>query len=43
MKEEGYKGYIASEYEGGKMDESYSEEDQICRHIKMLENLWAQG
>ena len=40
MKEEGYHGYIASEYEGGKMDESLSEEDQIVRHIQMLEKLW---
>jgi sugar phosphate isomerase/epimerase len=43
MKEEGYKGYIASEYEGGKLDESISEEDQIILHIKMLEKLWAQS
>lgn len=42
MKEEGYKGYIASEYEGGKMDESLSEEDQIIRHIQMLEKLWEE-
>ncbi|HAL74435.1 MAG TPA: hypothetical protein DCM45_04985 [Clostridiales bacterium] len=40
MKEEGYKGYIASEYEGGHFDPSISEEEQIIRHINMLEKLW---
>jgi sugar phosphate isomerase/epimerase len=43
MKEEGYHGYIASEYEGGGFDESISDEEQIVRHIKMLEKLWAEA
>lgn len=43
MKEEGYHGYIASEYEGGAFDESLSEKDQITRHIKMLDKLWAEN
>lgn len=42
MKEEGYKGYIASEFEGGHFDPNLSEEEQIVRHISMLEKLWAQ-
>lgn len=42
MKEEGYNGYIASEYEGGGFDESLSDEEQIARHIKMLEKLWVE-
>lgn len=40
MKEEGYKGFIASEYEGGHFDPTLSEEEQIQRHIRMLEKLW---
>ncbi len=40
MKEEGYQGFIASEYEGGHHDPTVSEEEQIIRHIQMLENLW---
>lgn len=43
MKEEGYQGYIASEYEGGGFDESIDDEDQIARHIRMLEKLWAEN
>ena len=42
MKEEGYKGFIASEYEGGHFDPTLSEEEQILRHIAMLEKLWAR-
>ncbi|MCI2049586.1 MAG: sugar phosphate isomerase/epimerase [Lachnospiraceae bacterium] len=42
MKEEGYSGYIASEYEGGRFDESISEKEQVARHIRMLEKLWGE-
>ncbi|MDR2381397.1 MAG: sugar phosphate isomerase/epimerase [Bifidobacteriaceae bacterium] len=40
MKEEGYSGYIASEFEGGFFDPTLDESDQIIRHIAMLEKLW---
>lgn len=40
MKEEGFDGFIASEYEGGHFDPTVSEEEQIIRHIDMLEKLW---
>lgn len=40
MKEEGYEGFIASEYEGSKFDSSIDESTQIARHIRMLDNLW---
>ncbi len=43
MKEEGYSGYIASEYEDGIHAPDILEEDQIRRHIKMLDKLWAQS
>jgi len=42
MKEEGYAGYIASEYEGEAFDASIDDEEQIARHIRMLEKLWAE-
>lgn len=42
MKEEGYKGYIASEYEGSNFDETLSDDEQITRHIQMLEKLWSE-
>lgn len=41
MKEEGYSGYIASEYEGDRFDNTVSDEDQILLHIRMLDQLWA--
>jgi sugar phosphate isomerase/epimerase len=41
MKEEGYSGYIASEYEGSQFDRAVSDEDQIRLHIRMLDQLWA--
>lgn len=43
MKEEGYSGYIASEYEDGIHTPDILEEDQIRRHIKMLDKLWAES
>lgn len=43
MKEENYSGYIASEYEGGGFDATLSDEEQIARHIRMLEKLWAEA
>ncbi len=43
MKEAGYQGYIASEYEGGHFDPTISDEEQITRHIQMLEKLWAEN
>ena len=43
MKEENYQGFIASEYEGTGFDQEISDEDQIARHIKMLEKLWLEA
>ncbi len=43
MKEEGYSGYIASEYEGDRFDNTVSDEKQIQLHIRMLDKLWAEG
>ena len=43
MKEENYKGYIASEYEGDAFDNNINDEEQIARHIRMLEKLWAES
>ena len=43
MKEEGYQGFIASEYEGGHFDPAVNEEEQIIRHINMLEKLWSES
>jgi len=43
MKEEGYDGFVASEYEGGGFDNTLDDEDQISRHIRMLEKLWAEA
>lgn len=40
MKENGYSGYIASEYEGDRFDNTISDEEQVSRHIKMLDRLW---
>ena len=40
MKEEGYEGFICSEYEGAPYDASINEEEQIARHIRMLDQLW---
>lgn len=42
MKEEGYSGYIASEYEGDRYDNTASDEEQIRLHIRMLDKLWAE-
>lgn len=41
MREEGYNGYIASEYEGNQFDNTISDEEQISRHIRMLDKLWS--
>ncbi len=40
MMEEKYEGFIASEYEGMRFAPQYSEEDQIKRHIAMLDQIW---
>lgn len=40
MKEEGYTGYIAAEYEGHMFDSSINAEEQIARHIKMVKKLY---
>ncbi len=40
MKEERFNGFIASEYEGSMFDPTISDEDQIARHIIILEKLW---
>ena len=40
MKEEGYSGFIASEYEGNTFDPTLDDEEQISRHIKMIDRLW---
>ncbi|MCQ2558280.1 MAG: sugar phosphate isomerase/epimerase [Oscillospiraceae bacterium] len=40
MKEVGFNGYIASEYEGNHFDNTISDEVQIARHMQMLEKLW---
>ncbi len=42
MKQEHYTGFIASEYEGSRYDHSLSDVDQIQRHIRMLDRLWAE-
>jgi|GEM_PF-308644 len=42
MKEEGYSGYIASEYEGDRYDNTVDDEEQIRRHIRMLDKLWEE-
>lgn len=40
MKEEGYQGFVASEYEGSRFDRSIDEAHQIALHIRMLDQLW---
>ncbi|MCD7739301.1 MAG: sugar phosphate isomerase/epimerase [Lachnospiraceae bacterium] len=40
MKEENYTGFIASEYEGDRYDNTVSDEEQIRLHIQMLDQLW---
>lgn len=40
MKEEGYEGFMCTEYEGGAWDPSIDEEEQIARHIRMVDKLW---
>jgi sugar phosphate isomerase/epimerase len=40
MKEEGYKGYVCTEYEGHRFDHTLDNEEQIARHIKMMKKLW---
>ncbi len=42
MKEEGYDGFVASEYEGSFFDPTIDEVDQIRRHIRMMRQLWAE-
>ncbi len=43
MKEESYKGFIATEYEGSSFSHKYSDEDQIALHIQMLDKLWSES
>ncbi len=43
IKEENYQGFIASEYEGTGYDPSLSDEEQVARHIRMLEKLWEEA
>lgn len=43
MKEENYSGYVASEYEGHIFDPTIDNEEQIARHIKMMEKLWEEA
>lgn len=40
MKEEGYQGYMATEYEGHRFDSSINGEEQMARHIQMIRHLW---
>ena len=40
MKEENYKGYIATEYEGAGFSPYYKDDDQISLHLRMLDKLW---
>ena len=40
MKEENYKGYIATEYEGAGFSPYYRDDDQISLHLRMLDKLW---
>ncbi len=42
MKEENYQGFVASEYEGDIYDPTISDEEQVRRHIRMLEKLWLE-
>ncbi len=43
MKEENYHGFVASEYEGNMLDPTISDEEQVIRHIQMLEKLWSEN
>ena len=43
MKEEKYSGYVASEYEGHIFDPTIDNEEQIARHIRMMEKLWEEA
>jgi sugar phosphate isomerase/epimerase len=40
IKNSGFDGFIASEFEGDGFDKSLDDMEQIRRHIKMLDNLW---
>ena len=40
MKEENYRGFIASEYEGATFSPKYKDEEQLVLHMKMLDQLW---
>ncbi len=42
MKEENYQGFMASEYEGAGWDPERNDEEQIARHIQMVDKLWAE-
>jgi sugar phosphate isomerase/epimerase len=41
IKESGFDGFIASEFEGNGFDSQLDDMEQIRRHIKMLDKLWA--
>ena len=43
MKEEGYNGYVATEYEGHAFNPFLDNEEQMARHIKMMKKLWAEA
>lgn len=43
MKEENYRGFIASEYEGNRFLPGESDDVQIKKHIRMLDKLWAES
>jgi sugar phosphate isomerase/epimerase len=40
IKDSGFDGFIASEFEGDGFDSKLNDMEQIRRHIKMLDNLW---
>lgn len=42
IKDSGFTGYIASEYEGDQFDLELDEIDQIKRHIRMMKKLWSE-
>lgn len=42
MREEGYDGFVASEYEGSFFDPTIDEVGQIRRHIRMMRRLWTE-
>jgi len=42
IKDSGFDGFIASEFEGTRFDTELDDMAQIRRHIKMLDNLWGK-